>query len=313
MGYFPVDSVNIEDQEQFKRTLANVRERFNYLPETTTGPSGETLAEWDLELEGRYRDDGAPVRPVDLNYGRVRAELGWHDSNHCFLRSELGPDERNSGDLTWGGRRAVLGVHRSIGRVAKIRGVERSEWLGHLLVAYCAHGGPRGYDTTDLMRAAEKWSSSRVQGLLKLGVDVNDENMIGETALSHAAREGRSDIFEILLAAGARIDVSFEGHTLLHDAAVGGTVAILANLIHDGLQINIANWMGLTPLWYAVSEKRTEAAEYLLAEGADWKVEPWKTKSAYPKMKEGFDLLCQAEATLGHDHRLTKMLRDLRK
>jgi len=112
---------------------------------------------------------------------------------------------------------------------------------------------------------------------------------------------------------GRASDVSFEGHTLLHDAAVGGTVAILANLIHDGLQINIANWMGLTPLWYAVSEKRLKRRNICWRKVPTGKLKPWKTKSAYPKMKEGFDLLCQAEATLGHDHRLTKMLRDLRK
>jgi len=145
VGYFPVDSVNIEDQEQFKRTLANVRNDSIIFPRRLRVPLVRHSQSGIWSSKAAIGMTGAPVRPVDLNYGRVRAELGWHDSNHCFLRSELGPDERNSGDLTWGGRRAVLGVHRYIGRVAKIRGVERSEWLGHLLVAYCAHGGPREY------------------------------------------------------------------------------------------------------------------------------------------------------------------------
>ena len=311
VGYLLVKPMTNSDQEQFKRTVTNVREHFKYLPEITAGPAGEEIMEWDLELESRYRDDGKPTRDVDLNFGRAQVSLRWVDSSHCVLRCQSAPDERGSVDLAWGGRRAVLAVHRYTGRVVKIRGVERAAWLGHLLVAYCAHGGAKEYDTTDLMRAAAKWSSGRVQSLLKIGIGVNDENMMGETALSYAAREGRPDIFEILLGAGARIDVSFEDHTLLHDAAVGGSVPILSNLIRSRLQINTTNWMGLTPLWYAVSEKRIEAAEYLLAEGADWRIEPWKTKSAYPKMKEGFRLVNQAEAVLGFDHRLTKMLRGL--
>jgi Ankyrin repeats (3 copies) len=305
--------MNIEDHEQFKRTIMDLRERFKYLPEASKGPAGEAITEWDMELESRYRADGLPVRPVDLNYGRAQVELQWLDDTRCVLRCQLGADKRNLRDLHAGGERAVLAVHRYIGRISKIRGVERADWLGNLLVAYCAHGGPKEYDTTDLMRAAEKWSSGRVRSLLTLGVDVNDENLIGETALSYAAREGRHDIFEILLGNGARVDLSFEGYTPLHDAAAGGSVPIISHLIRSGLQVNSTNWMGLTPLWWAVSQGKVEAAEYLLAEGADWKVEPWKTESAYPKMKEGFDLVCQAEATLGQHHRLTKMLRDLRK
>lgn len=322
MEHPPVDSMNVSD-DRTKREADNssterspwenlrLSQQFKFRPETMTGAAGETIWEWDMELEGRYREDGTSVRPIDLDYGRARVGLRWLDASHCILRCELGPADRNRGDLHWGGERAVLAVHRYVGRVSKVRSVDRAKWLGHIVVAYCAHRGAREYDTTDLMRAAEKWSPQRVQGLLKLGVDVNDENMIGETALSYAAREGRQDIFEILVAAGARIDVNFEGYTPLHDAAAGGSVPIISYLIRSGLQVNSANWMGFTPLWWAVSQGKAEAAEYLLAEGADWKVEPWKTESAFPRIKEGFDLVHQAKAVLGRNHRLTKMLCEL--
>lgn len=326
MGYLPTDSVNMDDEQTKRkpddsitegharedlRTAIDLRKQFNFRPEATTAPDGEAVWRWDLEVESRYREDGLPVRPVDLNYGRASVDLKWGDGCHCVLYCQLPPGERNLSDLHWGGERAILATHRYIGRVSKIRGIDRAGWLGHIVTAYCAHGGAREYDTTDLMRAAAKWSPQRIQRLLKLGVDVNDENMIGETALSYAAREGRQDAFEILLTAGARTDVSFEGHTLLHEAAHGGNVQIISILIHRGLQVSAVNWMGLTPIWNAVAQRRVEAAEYLLAEGAGWKVEPWKTTSAFPRIKEGFDLVSHAESTLGADHRLTKMLRDL--
>jgi len=104
------------------------------------------------------------------------------------------------------------------------------------------------------MRAAEKWSSSRVQGLLKLGVDVNDENMIGETALSHAAREDVRTYSKYYSRLGARIDVSFEG-TPSPRCSVGGNVSDPRELIHDGLQIKHRELDGLTPLWYPFPRK----------------------------------------------------------
>lgn len=289
----------------------NLRERFQFVPQMMTTSVGEAGMDWELEVENRYRSDGMPTRQIDLNYGRALAELRWLDTSRCVLICRSPSGEHNVSDLHLGGRRAVLAVHRYIGRIGKIGGIERSQWLGPVVAAYYSHGGAREFDTSDLMRSSAKWSIQRVKALIKLGVDVNDENMVGETALSYAAREGRGDVFETLVAAGARADVSFEGHTLLHDAAAGGNVPIIAGLVRAGSQINAVSWMGLTPVWHAVSRGRVDAAEYLLAEGADWKIEPCRTASSFPKMKEGFKLVNQAEATLGFDHRLTKMLRGL--
>jgi len=290
----------------------NLRERFQFVPEMTTTQAGEAGTDWNLEVESRYRSDGMSTRPLDLNYGHALAELCWLDYSRCILACRSASDQYSLNDLHLGGRRAVLAVHRYIGRIGKIGGVERSQWLGPVVTAYYSHGGAREFDTSDLMRSSAKRSIEQVRSLIKLGVDVNEENMIGETALSYAAREGRVEVFETLVAAGARTDVSFEGHTLLHDAAAGGSVPIIAGLlVRAGLQINAVSWMGLTPVWHAVSGGRVEAAEYLLAEGADLKIEPCRTASSFPKMKEGFKLVNQAEVVLGPDHRLTKMLRGL--
>jgi len=267
--------------------------------------------DWHLELESRYRNDGTSMQPIELNFGRAQAELRWLDDSHCVLVCRSTSDKDSVSDLHLAGRRAVLAVHRYVGRVAKIRGIDRSQWLGPVVITYCTHGGPKEYDTTDLMRSAAKWSLERVRGLISHGADVNAENMIGETALSYAAREGRTDVFENLVVAGARTDVNFEGHTLLHEAASGGSMPIISVLVRKGLEISAVDWMGLSPIWYAVSQGRAEAAEYFLAEGADWKLKPWRAASAFPKMREGFDLVCQAEATMGANHRFTKMLRDI--
>lgn len=326
MGYPPRDPMkmnneNPETRNGHDKVSQHIRESLpaqfdltqslKFVPEVVTGPDGEAVMNWSLELESRLREDGAPTRQVELSYGRVRVDIGEFEGNRVVFTCRSATDKQYVGDLQLAGRRAALAVHRYVGRISKICGIDRSQWLGSVVAAYCSFGGPKDYDTTDLMRSAAKWSSAKVRSLIDLGMDLNAENMIGETALSYAVREGRIGVFEILTDAGARTDVSFEGHTLLHEAAVGGSVQVMNSLVQKGLEIDAVDWLGLTPIWYAVSHGRVKVAEYLMVEGADWRIEPFTLASSYPRMKQGFTLANQAELTLGADHQFTKMLREL--
>lgn len=289
----------------------DVKDRLRFIPKERMAETGEAAMDWDLELEGRYRTDGTFRTAVDLNYRQARMEVHWIDQARCTLACRSASDGPSRNDLRLGGFRAVLAVHRYLGRINRIAGSERSTWLTTVVLNYCTDGGPqKSHDTTDLMRAAGASDVSRIQELLKLAADVNAEDMLGNTAASYAARSGADQVFETLVSTGAHLDTSFEGRTVLHDAATGGNVSIISHLLRAGLNVNSVDWCGRTPIWEAVSEGKAEAAEYLLAEGADPTMQ--MAKATYPGLGWGLDLLSNtAAATLGNNHRLTRMLREI--
>jgi ankyrin repeat protein len=96
-----------------------------------------------------------------------------------------------------------------------------------------------------------------------------DEN--GRTALMLAAFNGHTEIAELLLESGAKIDVR-DGikRTALMYAASGPNVVTVAMLVKRGAGVNLTdgeqNW---TPLMFAAAEGHTEVARILLGAGAD--------------------------------------------
>ena len=165
----------------------DVKDRLRFIPKERMAETGEAAMDWDLELEGRYRTDGTFRTAVDLNYRQARMEVHWIDQARCTLACRSASDGPSRNDLRLGGFRAVLAVHRYLGRINRIAGSERSTWLTTVVLNYCTDGGPqKSHDTTDLMRAAGASDVSRIQELLKLAADVNAEDMLGNTAASDA-------------------------------------------------------------------------------------------------------------------------------
>lgn len=289
----------------------DLKDRLGFIPKERIDEAGEAAMDWDLEMESRYRTDGAFRTVVDLNYRQARMKVKWIDQGRCTLACRSASEAPSRNDLHLGGFRAVLAVHRYLGRINRISGSERSTWLTIVVLNYCTDGGPqKSHDTTDLMREAGAGDVRRIQELLKLAADIDAEDMLGNTAASYAARSGEYQVFDTLVSAGAHLLSSFEGRTMLHDAASGGNVAIMSNLLRAGLHVNAVDWCGRTPIWEAISAGKGEAAEYLLAEGADPSLQ--LAKAAYPGLAWGPDLLRQtAAATLGNNHRLTRMLREI--
>ena len=291
----------------------NVRDALSFIPEEKSDGPNEWARHWTLELEGRYRADGAPLSKVDLNYRQTRVNLRWVDAMRCILACRTTSDGVGRTDLYLAGPRAILAVHRYIGRIKKLGDSEISKRIAVLVGLYCADGGPqKNQDTTPLMKAAATGDEARVAEFLKSGTDVNVEDMIANTAASYAARFAKPRIFQVLVTADARVDNNFEGRTLLHDAASGGDVSIISHLLRAGLDINAVDWGGRTPIWESISEGNAEAAEYLLAEGADPTMR--SAAVAFPRMGWGLNLLIRkAVATLGRNHQLTQMLGKIEK
>jgi ankyrin repeat protein len=103
------------------------------------------------------------------------------------------------------------------------------------------------------------------------GVDVNQANNAGGTALHIVAAEGHTEIVKQLLAAGADVNqAGANGWTALHRAAQEGYAEIVAQLLAvEGVDVNQANKNGWTALLIAAYNGHVEIVAQLLAAGAD--------------------------------------------
>ncbi|KAL3312751.1 Ankyrin-2 [Cichlidogyrus casuarinus] len=99
-------------------------------------------------------------------------------------------------------------------------------------------------------------------------LDVGDEH--GFSLLHWAAREGCSEIAEMLLRQGARVNVTNAGlDTPLHLAAAHGHFKLVKLLYEYSIQsVDIGNEYGNTPLHYACFWGHVDIADYLMENGA---------------------------------------------
>jgi ankyrin repeat protein len=115
-----------------------------------------------------------------------------------------------------------------------------------------------GEGETPLMIAARTGSLETVKALLESGANVNAaEKWRGQTAVMYAAVENHADILKALVAAGANVNTPTTEYKFQN--LVGGA----GGIIHDRPQ------GGLTALMLAARQGSRDAAEVLLAAGAD--------------------------------------------
>jgi ankyrin repeat protein len=130
----------------------------------------------------------------------------------------------------------------------------------------------QGDGTTALHWAAMKGDAELAQMLVYAGANVRATTRIGAyTPLYLAARGGYSDVVSILVAAGADVKATTSnGTTPLMIAAAAGDAKTLSTLIENGSDVNAKeSYSGETPLMFAAGFNRPEAVKMLLARGAD--------------------------------------------
>jgi len=119
--------------------------------------------------------------------------------------------------------------------------------------------------------AAMRGDRAAVIALIKQGLDVNQPQGDGVTALHWAARRGDVELAASLLVAGAhaRSTTRFGAYTPLHLAAERGSAPIIKVLVGAGAVVDAKTTTGATPLMLAAAAGDTAATAVLLDAGAN--------------------------------------------
>jgi hypothetical protein len=131
----------------------------------------------------------------------------------------------------------------------------------------------------EFLQALWQEDLTRVENMLKAGIDPNAQTSTGNRPLLIAAKKGNPRLLEILIAHGAQVDApDRNGLTALMAAASMGLAPNVRVLISAGANLNVRDEKGSTPLSWATISGHPQVVEILLAHGADEKV---KNKDGY--------------------------------
>jgi ankyrin repeat protein len=118
--------------------------------------------------------------------------------------------------------------------------------------------------------AAQRGDVEAVRALLRDGADANAAQGDGMSALHWAAMNGRPDIVDILLYAGASPEATTRlgEYTALHLASRAGHTEVMERLLAGNADPGRQTTTGVTSLHYAAASGRADAVEVLVRHGA---------------------------------------------
>ncbi|KAF1326263.1 Serine/threonine protein kinase, partial [Globisporangium splendens] len=121
-------------------------------------------------------------------------------------------------------------------------------------------------DRTLLYEAARGGRAEAVEALVASGVPVDDQDEFGQSALRAAVREGHVAVARTLLDAGATMDDNngAVGEPLLFLAAKNGRADVVKLLVSMGASVHMKNRYGRTPLFVAVTRRHATVVATLI-------------------------------------------------
>ena len=124
--------------------------------------------------------------------------------------------------------------------------------------------------TTALTNASSQGRTDVVQALIAAGADKDKSDNDGETPILYASYNGHLEVVQALIAAGADVNkAEVKGGTPLFAASGFGHLEVVQALIAAGADVNKAVNNGVTPLYVASREGRVDIVRVLLERGAD--------------------------------------------
>ncbi|KAL4634894.1 hypothetical protein GN956_G13936 [Arapaima gigas] len=121
-----------------------------------------------------------------------------------------------------------------------------------------------------LTSASAKGDLTELKKMIENGINVNERNKYGYTALQ-VMKLGNSDVASALLKAKADPNVRDAacGLTVTHDAARDGYLDTLRVLVEEGADVNLLDGHGNLPLHLAAREGNRDVVEFLLQRTAE--------------------------------------------
>ena len=143
--------------------------------------------------------------------------------------------------------------------------------FGTLGVAICLSVAMSGQTPASVANAAMTGDREGVRAFLKKGLDVNEAQGDGTTALHWAAMKGDAEVAQMLIYAGANVRATTRlgAYTPLYLAAKGGNSGVVAALLAAGADAKALTSNGTTPLMIAAASGDTRTITSLVENGAD--------------------------------------------
>lgn len=151
---------------------------------------------------------------------------------------------------------------------------------------------------TPLMIAARAGSTIGIEVLLSHKASADAEDDQGIPAIGHAALSGHDELVRMIHQKGGPNLIRFARKEVLFQcAAMGGCKSLADILLAEGVDINIRDKDGFTPLLSAIESGHRELFDYLILKGADRKLKSNDGRSV-------FDIACEC----GHTALVKEML-----
>ena len=256
-----------------------------------------TLPPMDRDRFGSTKDSLKTLRRIEELVGYQRspaqralfaaAESGDAAAVRALLDEGVDPDAWNAGHSA-AIHLAARGKHTEVVRTLLDGGADvnlREEGLGATALLNALHAKDAetarlviasGADVTlagggyaPIIVASSRSTRQMMELLIEHGAVERARNVSHLVRAIHgAARGGRTEVVEVLLAAGVPVDIGLPGFTAFMQATWKGQLETARLLLAAGADPNAVSVTGMTPLAYARSEDRTEVVAWLEEIGA---------------------------------------------